>query len=107
MPRFVSKWERSQAKNVPEFLHPRAAVPRKTYVGANFCLNESRLRDIYEGLPAQSCIDVNAARVAVQQGADAVDQLADLNIGASKKAVVGQCLATIAAGQCLAYPKGQ
>lgn len=90
---------------MPEFLHPRAVVPKKTYIGANFCPDEFELRSVYENSPAQTCVSINAARSAVQQGAEAAEQLSTLQVRASRKAVIGQCLATIAAGRCLAYPR--
>lgn len=90
---------------MPEFLHPRAVVPRKTYIGANFCPDEFKLRSVYEGLPAQACVDVNTARSAVQQGADVGEELASLQVRENRKAIIGQCLFTIAAGHCLAYPR--
>ena len=95
-----------------DVIHIRAAQSDKTYIGAEFCADEERFRDVCENLDPLDVIDVNAARTAVQQGMEPQEALASFHLDqASARGrkslafIMQQCLNRIDAGACAAYPK--
>ncbi len=95
-----------------DVIHIRAAQSDKTYVGADFCADEVRFRDVCENLDPLDVLDVNAARTAVQHGMEPQVALAHFNLDSASARgrrsltfIMQQCLNRIDVGACAAYPK--
>ena len=96
--------------NPDSLIHIRAAQSGKTYIGANFCADETKLRHICETAAPQDVMDVNNAREDVQAGSYVevtIEAYGFANRVRGRMAfdsIMRSCLERIEAGGCDAYP---
>jgi hypothetical protein len=96
--------------NPDSLIHIRAAQSNRTYIGADFCADETNLRDICENIAPFDVMDVNAARRDVQAGEGVEATIDAYNFGERVRGrmafdgIIRNCLERIEAGICDAYP---